>query len=329
MPGPLRLILESGGDARDYVVLPEKGAVIGRKSDSDIVIQDTTASRHHSRLEVIDGVWHLRDMNSSNGTRLNDQPISVIAVSNGDAIRIGKTVFRIVLQDGPPAAPKPPSFSTIPIPDDVPDSAGPPTHSAGRRPPPRRKPRGSAPPADRPSRRDTASRSGRRPKDTRTQRDRSSRTERDRNSRSDDNGDRRSSRRSSRRTASDKPFYMQTPVLAVGGAVFLVIVIIIAFSMGGNGGSRPQADTNARPQSFDSADADELYTEASRRMSRKIYEGTLPIVKKAREKFGVMLDNPAHPKWVEDKFQKLVFWERQLGEIELARENRERLQHHR
>lgn len=68
--------------------------IIGRASDSDIVVHDLNASRTHAELRFEpQGIWVVSDLGSTNGTRVNDVPISSQALQPGDRITIGTTVF--------------------------------------------------------------------------------------------------------------------------------------------------------------------------------------------------------------------------------------------
>ena len=50
--------------------------IIGRTRRAQVVIVDATVSRRHARLVCAPGRLTLEDLNSSNGTRVNDLPIS-------------------------------------------------------------------------------------------------------------------------------------------------------------------------------------------------------------------------------------------------------------
>ena len=67
---------------------------IGRDSRCDLLIEDTTVSRWHARLERAAGRWLLTDLGSTNGTRLNGwrvgQPVPVQA---GDLVAFGSAQF--------------------------------------------------------------------------------------------------------------------------------------------------------------------------------------------------------------------------------------------
>ena len=65
---------------------------IGRATDCNIVIDDDAqVSRHHAEVEVsVGGLVMLRDLGSSNGTRLNGEPLSrATPLQDGDRIGIG------------------------------------------------------------------------------------------------------------------------------------------------------------------------------------------------------------------------------------------------
>lgn len=79
--------------------------VIGRGSDAHIIIDDTGASRRHAEV-----VWDgrragLRDLGSTNGTKLNGRRIAQSALEPDALIEIGRTQlrFRIVPQAEPSA----------------------------------------------------------------------------------------------------------------------------------------------------------------------------------------------------------------------------------
>ncbi len=68
--------------------------IIGRSSDSDIVVRDLNASRTHAELRFEpQGIWVISDLGSTNGTRVNDVPVSSQALQPGDRITIGTTVY--------------------------------------------------------------------------------------------------------------------------------------------------------------------------------------------------------------------------------------------
>jgi pSer/pThr/pTyr-binding forkhead associated (FHA) protein len=71
------------------------GLSIGRSAEADVRIEDRYASGVHARIFNRDGHTYLEDMNSTNGTLLNDVSLNGEAeLIDGDLIRIGDTEFR-------------------------------------------------------------------------------------------------------------------------------------------------------------------------------------------------------------------------------------------
>src|SRR6478609_5454555 len=70
--------------------------VIGRQADSDIPVPAEEISRHHARLQVTaDGVL-VEDMNSANGTFINDKRIQNGLMKPGEELRLDTVRFMLV-----------------------------------------------------------------------------------------------------------------------------------------------------------------------------------------------------------------------------------------
>lgn len=80
---------------------------IGRHADNRLVVSDTMASRFHCVIEQTPAGPRLRDLNSSNGTRLNGAPVKEAMLRPGDVIAIGATTLRLIVPGSMPA-PLPP-----------------------------------------------------------------------------------------------------------------------------------------------------------------------------------------------------------------------------
>jgi hypothetical protein len=75
------------------------GLSIGRSAEADVRIVDRYASGVHARIFSRDGHTYVEDMNSTNGTLLNDATLSGEAeLVDGDVVRIGDTEFRYEAQ---------------------------------------------------------------------------------------------------------------------------------------------------------------------------------------------------------------------------------------
>ncbi len=64
---------------------------IGRASDNDVIVDDPMVSRHHCQLKLQHGAYGFADLGSRNGSTVNGQPVSQIALGPGDIIRVGDT----------------------------------------------------------------------------------------------------------------------------------------------------------------------------------------------------------------------------------------------
>jgi hypothetical protein len=95
--GPIVLaFLDGSGAAAGKTVRIQKPKVtIGRLPESDVVVADPGASRHHAQIEQRDGAYVLSDLGSTNGTLVNDQPVTTYRLQLGDRITIGETVLEV------------------------------------------------------------------------------------------------------------------------------------------------------------------------------------------------------------------------------------------
>ena len=71
------------------------GLSIGRSGEADVRIEDRYASGLHARIFSREGRTYIEDMNSTNGTLLNDATLNGEAeLIDGDVVRIGDTEFK-------------------------------------------------------------------------------------------------------------------------------------------------------------------------------------------------------------------------------------------
>jgi Nif-specific regulatory protein len=80
--------------------LGDEQLVIGRETSADVCLADPSVSRRHSRLERNAGQFWINDLQSLNGTFVNDVPVKQRALEHGDRIRIGDTQFLFLLHEG-------------------------------------------------------------------------------------------------------------------------------------------------------------------------------------------------------------------------------------
>ena len=68
-------------------VLKDETITIGRMKGNSIVIEDASISLMHAKITRKDGVFFLKDLNSTNGTVVNGQPISEARLHDLDKVR--------------------------------------------------------------------------------------------------------------------------------------------------------------------------------------------------------------------------------------------------
>lgn len=64
--------------------------IAGRDPRSDITISDPNVSRRHARFALLDKRVTIVDLDSANGTYVNEQPVKMAILEPGDVIRLGR-----------------------------------------------------------------------------------------------------------------------------------------------------------------------------------------------------------------------------------------------
>lgn len=94
----LSIAVISGNNAGEIYPISKPRMVIGR-GEADILIQDLEASRTHAEIDVIGDRVVLHDLNSTNGTFVDEQKITSVTLENHSEFRIGSTVFMLIITD--------------------------------------------------------------------------------------------------------------------------------------------------------------------------------------------------------------------------------------
>ncbi|MDR0775728.1 MAG: FHA domain-containing protein [Azonexus sp.] len=85
-----KLILSMDGLVLKEIVLDKKRLSIGRKPNNDVQIDNLAISGEHAVIVTILNDAFLEDLNSTNGTLVNGQPIKKCILHNNDIIELGK-----------------------------------------------------------------------------------------------------------------------------------------------------------------------------------------------------------------------------------------------
>jgi DNA-binding response OmpR family regulator len=84
---PEAYIVIKGESGREVHRLDRLPCTIGRAPDSDLLINDPRVSRSHASVDWSDGSFQLRDLDSTNGTLVNNAPAgNPASLKDGDAI---------------------------------------------------------------------------------------------------------------------------------------------------------------------------------------------------------------------------------------------------
>ena len=89
------LIPHGGGD---NIPLTRSPLIIGRRESSDICLQFPNISGKHCELTFKEGMWILRDLDSTNGVKINGMRMNSGAkkvLHTGDVITIGKRDYML------------------------------------------------------------------------------------------------------------------------------------------------------------------------------------------------------------------------------------------
>jgi diguanylate cyclase (GGDEF)-like protein len=77
--------------------LGEQPIILGRASDCEIRINDHSVSRRHARIQPGADGYYAVDLQSTNGTYVNDVPASMYRLKDGDYLRVGNCIYRFLI----------------------------------------------------------------------------------------------------------------------------------------------------------------------------------------------------------------------------------------
>jgi len=74
--------------------LIDEAITIGRGPDNTIIVNDPSVSTHHAQLLMEAETYRLKDLDSTNGTRVNGKPVTETLLRFDDRIRFGAAEAR-------------------------------------------------------------------------------------------------------------------------------------------------------------------------------------------------------------------------------------------
>src|SRR5215213_7394875 len=94
---------------RSVAVTTGQTITLGRLKGCDVVLDDEAASRRHCTITGREDKCVVADLQSANGTFVNEKRVTTVDMARGDKLRIGSTVLELIDAD---TATLPPSHST-------------------------------------------------------------------------------------------------------------------------------------------------------------------------------------------------------------------------
>lgn len=82
------------------LLLGDQEIIVGRLSDSDLVLTNPYISRRHAKFLQREGAWYVLDLNSTHGTFINGVRISEHCLDHGDRVSLGRDQVEIQFSFG-------------------------------------------------------------------------------------------------------------------------------------------------------------------------------------------------------------------------------------
>jgi putative nucleotidyltransferase with HDIG domain len=92
---PSRIDLALRNSDRVYSLDDGQTLTAGRTSQCDVLIDDPSVSRRHCTMTLDGGLLHVTDLDSANGTFVNERPIKEATARPGDLIRLGAAILEV------------------------------------------------------------------------------------------------------------------------------------------------------------------------------------------------------------------------------------------
>jgi diguanylate cyclase (GGDEF)-like protein len=95
-PGDACIIVIYGPELGKRVRLGTAPFEIGRSSKNDLPLDQESISRHHARITFDGTQYWVQDLNSTNGTFVNDAAVKEQRLRDGDQVRIGRSILKFM-----------------------------------------------------------------------------------------------------------------------------------------------------------------------------------------------------------------------------------------
>jgi diguanylate cyclase (GGDEF)-like protein len=95
-PGEACLVVIYGSDLGRRVQLGMAAFEIGRSPQNDLFIDQESVSRHHARVTFDGSHYWVQDLQSTNGTFVNDEAVREQKLRDGDQLRVGRSILKFM-----------------------------------------------------------------------------------------------------------------------------------------------------------------------------------------------------------------------------------------
>jgi diguanylate cyclase (GGDEF)-like protein len=89
-------IYPTGPDVGRRYKLLEEPVIIGRGAGCEVQVDEHSVSRRHARIQSTGEEFFVYDLQSTNGTFVNEEPIETAGLNDGDYLRVGNCIFRFL-----------------------------------------------------------------------------------------------------------------------------------------------------------------------------------------------------------------------------------------
>lgn len=97
------LVVLYGESIGRRIPLGRSALTIGRAPSNELMLEEESVSRRHCEVQaVFDGgtkprSWRVQDLESTNGTLLNDEPVETHPLRHGDQLQVGRTILKFLV----------------------------------------------------------------------------------------------------------------------------------------------------------------------------------------------------------------------------------------
>lgn len=96
-----KLVITDNTGVTTEFTLDKERVTIGRQASNDVVLNDKAVSGRHAAIVTILDDSFLEDLDSTNGTQVNGQPVTKHPLAHGDVITVGRNTVRYFGSDAP------------------------------------------------------------------------------------------------------------------------------------------------------------------------------------------------------------------------------------